>query len=555
MVDRRNPNKKDEKYGRVRLGIVDSTVCDMPGAASLHSPHYRLGAAKITPNAIMQRALHAWLPTMGRQLTDMLASFLGAMIPIPSPPKPTLIFVKALLHSPAPYPYLDMDEDIVLIEPGPSSVIITCLPPLQAGRCTSRRLPEKTFSGTSGTCSVSFRAKISSPSEKRIKEARDYISDDVGGHFSCRWGARVVDPPPTPPPPPNLRSHCPPPPPLSLPPPHRACSSPAASPPPPLPPPQLSLPPSSLDCSPPPPPLPPSFTRVSSVVGSLTTPAGLNPVRFSDKSLLESTRAIRLTPFKRNVYASIKSALITDIKEFAWVTQCSVTEVCYQRPRQYRPIWVPGISRRDLRENSLRNKRAGFNITECEELWVDPMDFELDPAHSVYGQCHSPQCQSTLCGPETGTRIPHKRGRLAKLPSSQARSSNGKPRFKPEVFWLILFGSVTAASPLAVPKPTGLLDAPYIIPSPDLKSTRSRTSRNASTGMLIFGVGTVICAVLVVSARHWRRGWSLHAPIMGVASVVYYVLRNDKDVEAKDFGYLVDRELDLHLDGEGPSTT
>ncbi|KAF1980136.1 hypothetical protein BU23DRAFT_594464, partial [Bimuria novae-zelandiae CBS 107.79] len=166
-----------------------------------------------------------------------------------------------------------------------------------------------------------------------------------------------VGPPSSYVPPPGVRTkntktsfHPPSPPPLSYnppisclppPPPRVSISIPPPPPPFPLPPmvaptaPPLPLP---VQC-PPPPPTPPFHSPSSRILrdfpesyDSISTPADLLPVRYSGESLLDTSRVIRIAPFKRNLLLTFHRAHIADFEELKWLLQHGSTDTWYTTP-------------------------------------------------------------------------------------------------------------------------------------------------------------------------------------------------------------------------------
>lgn len=117
--------------------------------------------------------------------------------------------------------------------------------------------------------------------------------------------------------------------------------------------PSKSLPPSNQPTSPiqtnapssqppPPPPSPPykppgsrNLRIFPKDYTDIFTPSDLIPVRFSGESLLDNSRIVRITHFKRNVLLTFHRAHIADFEEVKWLLTHGSTEVWYQKPSRW----------------------------------------------------------------------------------------------------------------------------------------------------------------------------------------------------------------------------
>jgi hypothetical protein len=60
----------------------------------------------------------------------------------------------------------------------------------------------------------------------------------------------------------------------------------------------------------------------------------LVPLNYSGESVLENSRIVRITPFKRNVLVTQHSLQAADLEEYKWILKHGNTEVWYEKPQR-----------------------------------------------------------------------------------------------------------------------------------------------------------------------------------------------------------------------------
>jgi hypothetical protein len=63
------------------------------------------------------------------------------------------------------------------------------------------------------------------------------------------------------------------------------------------------------------------------------------------------------------------------------------------------------------------------------------------------------------------------------------------------------------------------------------ESVRDLSSQPSIVDVPILALGLLMCILLVVSGRYWKGNWKLPAPVMGVSSVAFFVLKSDVAVK------------------------
>ncbi|KAF2035096.1 hypothetical protein EK21DRAFT_54635, partial [Setomelanomma holmii] len=82
-------------------------------------------------------------------------------------------------------------------------------------------------------------------------------------------------------------------------------------------------------------------------------PAALVPVNYAGESILETSKLVRLEPFRRNVLVTQHDLQMADLEEYKWLLRNGTTELWYEKPtrsflKQMRAFEASGLDLPDL---------------------------------------------------------------------------------------------------------------------------------------------------------------------------------------------------------------
>lgn len=311
---------------------------------------------------------------------------------------------------------------------------------------------------------------------------------------------------------------------------------------------------------PPPPPPPPPKVQLGEHFDEghpNANPADVLPLSYSGE--LITARFVRNVIHRRRLISALAMNFGTDDEESTWSLRCADLAASYQLSRARRCAissvaalgFLPPPNDVEVCEIQLATVGSQYAAVPDSTFALDDLD-DLDGPLLVYSlrlklymplySDNKPLLSIGAVAPAStfipSIGLPYNKRNLdssAWLNLNFMTNTMTKKTisgFSHLLLWMLSFSSLATAAP-GTGDSTSSMKPPTTIHTTSLKPSRHRNSEDARAEMLIFGVGTIICIVLVVGTKYSRRGWDLPAPAMGVSSVAFFVLKNDPEVNAK----------------------
>ena len=162
-------------------------------------------------------------------------------------------------------------------------------------------------------------------------------------------------------------------------------------------------PPPPVVCCPPPPAPPPGFISLTYDPDTeVSSSEAFIPANYSDESVSEPSKVVRILPFRRNVFVTSHHAQATDFEEVKWLIKYGTTETWYEKPSNALLKRMKRAELADSEPDELPSSSAKPTEIQTPKVWVSvalttPTDdaiYECIAGHvNAVGVSYSRTCQ------------------------------------------------------------------------------------------------------------------------------------------------------------------